>query len=139
MLPALLLCADLAGTLDVSDRTELRARVPSPIGAAASVDAETAVTARLNLSRRQVSIMLAYMPTLTLWDIESASRVLSLLNGGEGRLEWRGKHASLFLSEAASYGGTSFASFAPVPGPEGQAPRIDALPTPRVFQILSST
>jgi hypothetical protein len=139
MLAALLLSADLAGSLSVSDRTELRVWAPGTPPASASLDAETELTARLTLARRRFRSIFAYTPRLTLWDAESSARSPTLLHGGEARVEWPGRRALLSLDETGSYGGVSFASYPLSPGPDGQPPRVEPLPAPRIIQFVSST
>ena len=82
---------------------------------------------------------LTYAPRLTLWDVGSRAFAPTQLQGGGARLEWLGRRARLSVDESASYGGVSFASSSLVPGPEGQPPRVDLIPTPRVIQYVSST
>jgi hypothetical protein len=138
MLAAMLLAADLSGSFSVSDRTELRGRAPGTAPMAASLDAETALTARLSLASRRLRTSLAYTPRLTLWDIGSRVFAPTQLQGGEARLEWLGRRAQLSLAETASYGGLSFASSSLPPGPEGQPPHVEAIPT-QIVQFVSST
>jgi hypothetical protein len=138
MLAAMLLAADLAGSFSVSDRTELRGRAPGTAPLAASLDAETALTARLSLASRRFRAGFAYTPRLTLWDIGSRVFAPTQLQGGEARLEWLGRHARLSLGETASYGSVSLASSSLLSGPEGQPPHVDAIPT-QVLQFASST
>src|SRR5579871_3295994 len=110
MLPALILAADLSGSFTVSDRTELRGRVPGTAPLAASVDAETTVTARLALASRRFRFTFAYTPRLTLWDLGDRAFAPTQLQAGEARLEWIGRRVHLSLGETASYGSVSFAS-----------------------------
>src|SRR3954469_13337962 len=109
MLRALFIALDLAGSLQVSDRTELRARAPGTPPSAASVDAETTATLRLTLASPRWRYTLGYTPRLTLLDATTARAQPTLFHGGEARVEWLGRHAQISLEETASYGGLSFA------------------------------
>src|SRR5690348_16683392 len=99
MWPALLLAADLSSSLAVSDRTELRVRAPGTAPAAAALDAETTLTARLTAASRRFRLALGYTPRLTLWDVTSPTRKPTLLNAGEARVEWLGRRARISLDQ----------------------------------------
>src|SRR6185437_3751350 len=134
MLPALLLAADLAGTLTVSDRTELRVRVPGTAPEIASVDADTALDVEVALASRRWAASLSYTPRFTLWDLADSAFTPTALQGGRAHVEWIGHHARLSVEENASYGATSFAATSLAPGPaapgeEGQPPRVQPVPT----------
>lgn len=139
MLVTLLIAADLAGSLAVSDRTEARVRAPGTAPAAASFDLETAPAVELKLASRRSRVALAYAPRLTLWDVSSTGVRPALLHGGAAHVEWQSHRVRLSLDQAGSYGGVSFASISLTPGPEGALPRLDALPAPRLIQFASST
>src|SRR5690242_6454774 len=100
MLSLLLVAADLAGTLAVSDRTEVRVRAPGTTPAPASLDVETAPDVRVTLAWTRWRSVLAYTPLLTLWDASTPARRPTWLNAGEARLEWHGARAQIALSEA---------------------------------------
>jgi hypothetical protein len=138
MLAALLLVADLAGALAVSDRTELRVRAPGT-STAASLDAETALAAEVTLAARRWEASLAYTPRFTLWDLGDSAFEPTALQGGRARVAWIGSRARLSLEQTGSYGGVSFASSSFVPDTEGQLPRVEPVPTAPIVQMVSST
>jgi hypothetical protein len=138
MLAALLIALDLAGAVEVSDRTELRARVPGT-NAAASADVETDLTARLSLASRRWTYTLEYSPRLTLWDVTSAAVQPTLFNGGDARVEWLHRGARLSLEESAGYGRVDFASSPVVPGVDGQPPTVALIPGLALIPFMSST
>jgi hypothetical protein len=138
---ALLLAADLVGTLAVSDRTELRLRAPgtAPGPAAASFDLETVPTARLMLASPRWQYALTYAPRLTLWDVNAGGVRPTALHDGAARIEWRSLAARLSLAETGSYGGVDLAAFALTPGADGAAQHVDLVPAPQIIQFASST
>ena len=138
MLAALLFAMDLAGSVDVSDRTELRVRAPGT-ASSASIDVETALAARLSLSSRRFHFTLGYTPRFTVWDANTAAVQPTLLHSGEARAEWLGRLAQLSLDETASYGGVDLAATPFALAPQGQPPHADLVPSPGVLQLASST
>jgi hypothetical protein len=141
MFVALLIAADFAGTLAVSDRSELRVRAPgtAPGPAAASCDLETVPMARLTLASRRWQYALTYAPRLTLWDVNAGGVRPTALHDGAARIEWRSLAARLSLDETGSYGGVDLATFALTPGPDGAQPHVDLVPAPQIIQFASST
>jgi hypothetical protein len=139
MLAPFLLALDLAGAVDVSDRTELRVRAPGT-NAAASVDVETDLTARLSLRSRRWTYTLEYAPTLTLWDLSAGPAVEpAFFNAGDARVQWQGRSALVSLEENAGYGLVDFASTPVVPGTEGQPPSVTLIPGLSLLPFMSST
>ena len=138
MLTALAIPLDLAGAVTLSDRTEIRARAPGTYGPA-SVDVETVINGRLTLRSRRLRLTLGYSPRLTIWDANTATAQPTLFHTGVARAEWFGRGTQVSLEEAGSYGGTNLAASSPSPGPEGQPPRPDLLPSSQVVQLASST
>src|SRR4051794_12855847 len=105
MLGVLLIAADLAGSLAVSDRTEIRARAPGT-ASAVSFDLETALAARLSPASPRLRYTLAYSPRLTVWDLDASPPKPTLLHGGTARVEWMSSRSvRLSLDETGSYGG----------------------------------
>jgi hypothetical protein len=145
MLAALLLAADLAGTLTVSDRTEVRVRVPGTTPELASVDAETALDVEVALAARRWAVSLAYTPRFTLWDVADPAFTPTALQGGRAKIEWIGHRARLSVEEDAGYGATSFAGVSLAPSPvapdeEGPPPpHVQPVPTAPIIQFVSST
>jgi hypothetical protein len=138
MLAAMLLAADLLGTLDVSDRSEIRVRVPGTAPASASVDVETAPRAELALDGRIWRARLAYEPRFAFWDLGNGSFQPTVLDGGEMHVAWIGRRIDVALDETGAYGGVGFASQALEPGQEGQPPRLQAIPATTVVDYASS-
>lgn len=139
MLGALPIPADIAGTIGLSDRTEVRVRFQGSTPVAAALDLDTAPEARLMLATSRMRYTLAYAPRLTLWDATGVGRQPTVLQGGAARIEWHGRDARLTLDQSASYGGVSFAAFSTTPSADGTPPRLDALPPPTIIQYASST
>jgi hypothetical protein len=138
MLAVMLLVADLAGTLDVSDRSELRVRVPGTAPASASVDVETAPRAELALDARTWRARLAYAPRFSFWDLGNGSFQPAVLDGGQVHVAWMGRRVEVALDETGTYGDVGFASQAFEPGPEGQPPHLMAVPATTVVDYASS-
>lgn len=149
MFSALVFAADMA-TLSVSDRTELRTRVPGTGQLAASADLETIPDLRLALWSRRLRFAVAYAPRLTLWDIGSSAQQFTQMQAGDVRLEWKGRRVQLSISESASYGGVSFAASSVSPGPAAadptvtppvspQLPSFQPFPQPSIIQYMSSS
>jgi hypothetical protein len=139
MLATLLIAADLAGSLAVSDRTEARTRVPGTEPAAASLDLETVPVVQLLLWSPRFRYTLTYAPVLTLWDVGAASVRPTWLHAGLARVDWQSHQSFLSFEEAGSYGGVNFASLSLVPGAEGAPPSANVVPVARVIDFESST
>src|SRR5580700_1154210 len=138
MLASWLSMAALAGTLEVTDRTEFRLRYPSIVPGVAALDLETDPDVRLTLGSRTTTMLLEYVPQLAGWDMNLVGLQPSYLNRGTARGEWHGRRVRLSLSETASYGTQSFASLALTPGPEGAPARVDVFPAANTFLYESS-
>lgn len=138
MIAGWLTLAALAGTLEVSDRSELRLRYPGVQPGAASIDVETDPDALLTLASHTSTLRIEYAPQLVAWDLNIVGLQPSYLNRGTARGEWRARHLTLSLSETAAYGAQSFASLALAPGPEGAPSRVDVFPTPGTFLYEAS-
>jgi hypothetical protein len=138
MLTALAIPLDLAGSVTLSDRTEVRARAPGTYGAA-SVDLETVVKGELTLRSRRFRLALGYSPRLTIWDAGTPAVQPTVTHTGEARAEWIGRRTQLSLEQVASYGGTNLAASSAAPSLEGPLPRADLVPRSEVLQLASST
>jgi hypothetical protein len=139
MMIALALAAAMAGEFTLSDRSEVRLRLPGINPPGASLDLETAPEARLVLGSRRVECGLAYTPRLTLWDVNVVGVDPAVLHGGEARAGWHDRRIRLTLDETASYGQMNFAALTPTSGPQGAPQRVDVIPTARVLNYESST
>jgi hypothetical protein len=138
MLTALAIPMDLAGSVTLSDRTEIRASAPGTYGPA-SVDVETVITGGLTLRSRRFRFALGYSPHLTIWDVGTAAAQPTVAHTGQARAEWIGRRARLSLEEVGSYGGMNLAVSSPSPGPEGQPPSAGLVPSSQILQFASST
>jgi hypothetical protein len=139
MLAALAFAMDLAGTLAVSDRSEIRARAPGAIQGAASLDAETALKLALTLGTRSVRVSIGYSPRLTVWNAGTSWSQVTLAHTAQARAEWIGRRARLSLEEVGSYGGVNLAAAGIAPDAEGQPTRVDFVPSTQVLNVLAST
>jgi hypothetical protein len=110
-----LVLAALAGTIDVSDRSEFRLRLPglSVTGAVVpgegSLDLETDPDLRLTLSSRTTTYVLEYAPQIVAFDMNLGLQS-TFMNTGTARAEWRGRRLRFSLAETATYGLRNFAS-----------------------------
>lgn len=138
MFAALPIALGLAGTLALSDRTEMRVRMPGSDNKAASLDLENRPEARLMLASRRMQYAFGYRPTGTLWDVGSRDFRGTLQHEGSAGVTWLLPRARLSLDETASYGSMDFSSAAITPGPNGQPPRVDVIPAPQVVRYGSS-
>jgi hypothetical protein len=132
--------ADIAASVALSDRTEMRVRQPGDIPTEPSLDVSTVPDARLTLAWPQLGFTLRYDPRLTYWDVTQVGARPTWLNEGSAHLDW---HASpvvtLSLDEEASYGATSFAGLVFSPVPEGTQPRVDVIPSSQILLLESSS
>lgn len=90
------------------------------------------------LASHRMHYTLSYRPTGTLWDVGQSSFRTTLMNEGTGRVEWHARRARISLEETGRYGSIDFSSTALTPGPAGQPPRLDVIPTPQVIRFGSS-
>jgi hypothetical protein len=137
MLAGLLLAGAFSTQLDLSDRTEIRLRGPGSVSRTASVDLETAVTARLRVASRRALFSLSYVPRFTLWDIDLAAAP-ALMQDASARAEWHDRFTRWSLEQSGSYGGINLTSLSFVPV-EGAMPHVDVVPASRLIQYASST
>jgi hypothetical protein len=139
MVAALPLAADVVAALALSDRTETRLRDPGDTPTGPSLDVATMPEARLALTSPRTGFTLAYLPRLTLWDVNDIGARPTWLNAGSARVDWRDGNTSLSLEQDASYGAMSFAALALSPGPQGAPPSVDVIPSSEIIQYESST
>ncbi|HEY8087897.1 MAG TPA: hypothetical protein VIF09_08630, partial [Polyangiaceae bacterium] len=140
MLGQLPIAADVAATVDLSDRTETRLRQPGDFPPAASLDVSTVPEASCTLAVPRLGATLKYAPRLTLWDVNDGGGQATWLDAGTAHLEWRAAdRATLTLDEDASYGATSFAGLVLPTAPAGTPPRVDVIPAARILQLESTT
>lgn len=138
MFAALPIALGLAGTLALSDRNEVRLRVPGTLNKGVSLDLETTPEARLTLASHRMRYTLAYGPTGTLWDVGQSSFRATLLHEGTASVDWFAPRTQLSLRETARYGSIDFSSAALTSTQPGQPPRLDVIPSPQVIPFGSS-
>jgi hypothetical protein len=128
MLPTVVVVADYAGTLVLSDRTDVRARVTQQTGGQAGVaalgtagsttgppvvvqnggptvgvDVANKPYAALQMTDRRWNFRLEYGPSLTLPDLELGVSPQFYQTGVDG-IEWHSREVRLSLNETGSYG-----------------------------------
>jgi hypothetical protein len=140
LLPLLLpplLASPYRGTLDLADRTDVRAGYfgfPTD----PSVHVETIPSGHLAVGSHLASFTLEYAPRLGLADLQLGLNP-SVLHVGFAAADWRTEHTSLTLSEYASYGFLNYSALQlPSTGASGTL-RIDPLLRQKVLYEGSST
>ncbi len=157
MLAPIVLFADCAGTLDVGDATEVRARTTqqSTSGAGggattgAGLDVYTQPTLTAHLTDRIWAYDITYRPSFTFQDLQSSSQLLAI-HTGNATVAWRERRVRLSLGEDASYGSYNSANILPPSGPSASAgtptptgaampPQVQLSPSPRTITYLATT
>jgi hypothetical protein len=141
MLPALPVPADV-GTFTLTDRTEVRLRDPDPVTNQAALDLDLDADARAELTSSHSHYTLAYMPRLSLLDLNGAGfQQPALMNDALASAEWRTGKTLITVRELGGYGWLGIESLSAVAtpgtpaltGPGGQPlPVPNAQPTPTV-------
>ena len=141
MLAVLPLAADVAASVDLSDRTETRLRAPGDTPPNASLDVASVPEGRLSLALPRIATTLTYAPRLTFWDVGGVTAARTWLDAGSAHVEWRpDDETTLSLHEDASYGAMNFAGLTLPQGPEGAPPpRVDVIPGSQILFIESSS
>lgn len=122
----------LVGTVEVGERTELRAR---DSGAGIQSDAEAAFRFRLNLHGRRLELSLSLNPRVTAFSWADDQRSVLASLPGQLAVGWRERHYGIFLSQDGSYGLENYAtlrypSLSSLPGaPPDQTTAPQPLPT----------
>ncbi len=135
---AALFAAPVAGTFDVSDRTEVRVRYPGLAAGEPSLDVETAPDAKLALHSDSAAFRLEYSPVITAWDLNVTGLQPAVLQNGALGLAWHNDDVALSVDEHASYGTQNYASLQAVPPPGETFPRVDVLPPNATIQYVAS-
>jgi hypothetical protein len=130
--------AALAGTLEVSDRSEFRLRLPGLVSGRPSLDLETDPDAKLTLASSRTALLVEYNPQLVSWDMNIVGLHPVYLNRGNGRAEWHDEHLRLSLNETASYGSQNFGSLVLPAGTAGSPPPVGVFPPTTTFLYESS-
>jgi hypothetical protein len=150
MFPAAVLAADVAGTVDLLDRTELRLRTTQELNAPAGfpntaqtnlgLDFFTQPTIRVNLLERRWYLEASYGPSFTFPELEQGFTP-TVLQVGDVHASWHDRDTTLSATQAASYGQLNGAYLAPQslqqPIP-GQPPIVTATPQPVTIDYLVS-
>ncbi|MDP9035922.1 MAG: hypothetical protein M3O50_14065 [Myxococcota bacterium] len=127
MLPPAVLIADYAGTLEVLDRSEARARATKQLSSTqdltGGLDLFTQPLVRANVRDRHWEYVVSYMPSLTVLDLESGynSQNVQLLNVGTASIGWRDRGVRVVVSEEATYGTYNSVAQPPQSAQSGQA------------------
>ena len=150
MLPAAVLVADYAGTLDLLDRTEVRLRTTQELAAppglatnavtALGLDLFTQPTIRLGVLDRRWSFGVSYAPSFTFPDLELGFTP-TILHVGDAHASWHDRDYTFALTQGASYGQLNGAYIAPQTAQQpipGQPPAITATPAPVTVDYLAS-
>jgi hypothetical protein len=135
-LPALLLAAAITGTLDLGDRSEMRARDSNePIGP--TIDIETTPAIAIRLRARSLTLDLGYGPRLTLRQLDHGP-LPEVLHHGLFALGIRLRHGELALRSDASYGTQSFTSLATTTPTSTGTPPITQLPPATAIDYVAA-
>ncbi len=167
MIPAVLVAADMAGTLLLTDRTDARVRAtqqsgavgvgtqqiaPSSEGLEWGFDLANRATADLDAKNRYWDLKLTYSPDFTLTDLEEGFD-LQVLQMGSASAAWHDRRVRLTLSETGSYGQINSAyafipgvgSVAGTMGTAGQTTTVNppvspqAAPAPQTLTFVSTS
>lgn len=133
---ALLVAAAISGTLDVSDRSELRLRDSGEL-AGQVVDLETSPAATLSLRSRAFRFSIAYLPRFTLRQVDYRPEP-EVFQRGALSAALHGPRYELALDADLAYGATSFTSLVPIEGADPAHPQVDRLPQLSTIDYLSS-
>jgi hypothetical protein len=133
---ALLVAAAISGSLDVSDRSELRLRDSGEL-AGQVVDLETAPTATLSLRSRTFRFAIAYLPRFTLRQADYLPAP-EIFHRGALSATLRGPRHELALDADLAYGTTSFTSLVPIESADPAHPQVDRLPQLSTIDYVSS-
>jgi hypothetical protein len=151
MLPLVVLAADYAGTLEVAERTEVRARATQQTGSASppgGVDVLAQPQLRAHADDRRWELTLGYMPSLTLTDLEASASALVLHTGGAA-VRWHDRSVRVGLTEDAVYGTFNSANLvapnaptqvsnAPAAAPAAPPTAIQPTPPPTPITLLAT-
>jgi hypothetical protein len=117
MLHALPMSAAADGVFTLSDRTEARVRDPDPITNAVALDLSTTVDARATLASASTLYTLAYMPSLTLLDVNVPGNQPAFMNNVLASVDWHSHRTRIVVTEKAGYGQLSFESLSALTAP----------------------
>ncbi len=163
MLVSVLIAAQYIGTLEVGNRTEVRARATQtetpgvpPQGVVYGVDLMEQPAVHARLTDRRWEYDLAYTPMLTLPDVENgiqltlsppldATNASQLLQIGRAGVAWHDRIVRLSVTEDVTYGSFNSANLVPLAQASqaatstgAGAPPVQLSPAPQTIQTLSS-
>ena len=138
MIAAVVLATAMSGTLDLSDRCEMRLRDPGDVTGTPSLDLETSPRGSFELASRRASFGVSYAPRLTLWNA-NVDPSPTLLQVGAAHVDFRNRFVTWRVDERASYGGLNLTSTSLTPSSDGTPNKFDVVPVSRVIQYASST
>lgn len=151
MLPtaAIALYADYAVTLDVAERTEVRARTTQVVQSTPGTSAAPATLAfdlfaqpraALNVRDRVWHFTLSYSPAFTAPDLLGESPSLQLFHMASAGVSWHERRVRLSLFEDASYGALNSAYLPTTPTSQAPQPVASTplLTAPQTLQLGSS-
>src|SRR5690348_6729750 len=101
MLAAWFLATAMSGTLELSDRCEMRLRDPGDVTGTPSLDLETEPRGKLALASRRARFVVSYAPRLTLWNA-NVDPSPTLLQVGTAHADFRNRFVTWRLDERAS-------------------------------------
>ena len=149
MFAPIALFADCAGTLEVGDATEVRARTTqqsanaaggtAPATTGAGLDLYTQPMLTAHVTDRIWAYDLIYRPSLIFQNLQSDSPQLLTIHSGSATVAWRQPRVRLALTEDASYGSYNSANILPpsVPGAMGGVmPPPQLSPSPKTISFL---
>lgn len=131
MLALAVVFAQHAGTLDLADRTEARAR--SAPGQTAAADLATTPSARLAGRSRHWDESIRYAPTFTLRELQRGLNPEILQDAGVA-VAWHGRRVRLGVSQDGTYGLQNFSYLGPAAATSGAAPAPGTTP----IQLLTA-
>ncbi|MGH7270537.1 MAG: hypothetical protein ACREJ3_08915, partial [Polyangiaceae bacterium] len=156
------LAAQYAGTIELLDRTDVRARsteqlaAPAAVGPGAppaaagtgiesGIDFVTTAGARLRLYDRRWEWTLSYSPSLIIPDVIPLQSLglqqpegVQLLHVGSAGVSWHSRLVHVSLTEAVSYGELNSAFLNQPQAPAGQPLIVQTVPAPQTIQFGSS-
>jgi hypothetical protein len=153
MIATALVAAQLAGTFEVLDRTDVRLRSTEQIGGpqqavgfggtapqttTLAVDLSTIPTARVRLRSRRMELAFSYSPMLTAPDVTEGQPPI-VLHAGTATLAWHGRFWTVSLSETASYGEMNSALLQQPAQLPGQPVQVQVAPQPGSIHFGSSS
>jgi hypothetical protein len=148
MIATAVLAADYAATLDLSDRSEVRARTTQQLSAPPDqpippqltplgIDVYSLLQARLHVDDRVWEWVVGYAPWIMLPDLELGVTP-QVYQVGSASVAWHDRLVKVTLGEDASYGQINSAYLTPAAVVPGQPPTIQPAAEPATIFVESS-